>query len=253
VVVRPTRPGDSAMSNLALLCEFHQALASAESLSCILDNVIECLAKMVDVKHGFLGMVNGAQDAVVVEAVCGPGVEHLMGNACKPHQGVGWEVLRNGTVSVVTDIGGDPLLQGVGDELCAVGRVFVYAPLQWKTVPLGLLGVGYPYPGMEEMDLNLLSLIGSFISPALVLMRVRDDTSLDALLRSKLERAIERMDVHTESQGSLMADVVGLVERSLINAALEKVDYVQLTAARFLGINRNTLRKKMKELGVTIP
>lgn len=241
------------MSNLTLLCEFHQALASAENLNGILDNAMECLAKMVDVRHGFLSVVNGAQNALVVEAVYGPGLQSVMGNSCTLDQGIGWEVLRNGAVSLVTDLGQETLLHGIGDELCSPNCVFVYAPLQWKTVPLGLLGVGYPYPGVEEMDLSLLNLIRSFISPALVLMRVRDDLSLDALLRSKLERAIDRMDVHTESQGSLMQDVVGLVERSLINAALEKVNYVQLTAARFLGINRNTLRKKMKELGVTIP
>jgi len=241
------------MPNLTLLCEFHQALASAESMNGILDNAMECLAKMVDVRQGFLGVVNGAQNALVVEAVYGPGLQRLLGNSCSTDQGVGWEILRNGAISVVTDLGRETLLQGIGEELHVPDGVFVYAPLQWKTIPVGLLGVGYPYPGMEEMDLKLLTLICSFISPAMVLMRIRDDLSLDALLRSKLERAIDRMDVHTESQGSLMADVVGLVERSLINAALEKVNYVQLTAARFLGINRNTLRKKMKELGVTIP
>ncbi|OGP54844.1 MAG: hypothetical protein A2Y65_03390 [Deltaproteobacteria bacterium RBG_13_52_11] len=75
---------------------------------------------------------------------------------------------------------------------------------------------------------------------------------MNEILRRKLERAIERMDLHTESHGSLMTDVISLVERTLIIGALQKANYVQLTAARFLGINRNTLRTKIKELGIPL-
>ena len=95
--------------------------------------------------------------------------------------------------------------------------------------------------------------VAAFISPALVVMRWGEETSLDEILMSKLERAIERMDLQTESHGSLMADIISLVERTLILTALKKSNYVQLTAARFLGINRNTLRKKIKELRIFLP
>jgi DNA-binding NtrC family response regulator len=37
---------------------------------------------------------------------------------------------------------------------------------------------------------------------------------------------------------------------NLIRSALEKEDYVQVAAAQILGINRNTLTKKMKELKI---
>ena len=84
-------------------------------------------------------------------------------------------------------------------------------------------------------------------------MRWGEETSLDEILMSKLERAVERMDLHTESHGSLMADVISLVERTLILTALKKANNVQLAAARFLGINRNTLHKKIKELGISLP
>jgi DNA-binding protein Fis len=86
----------------------------------------------------------------------------------------------------------------------------------------------------------------------LVVARLGEETSLSEILRKKLERAIERMDLHTESHGSLMSDVVSLVERTLIVTALKKSDNVQLTAARFLGINRNTLHKKIKELKIPL-
>jgi DNA-binding NtrC family response regulator len=42
------------------------------------------------------------------------------------------------------------------------------------------------------------------------------------------------------------------VERTLILGALKKSNSVLLTAARFLGINRNTLHKKIKELKIPL-
>jgi len=45
-------------------------------------------------------------------------------------------------------------------------------------------------------------------------------------------------------------DIIGLVEKILIKSALRRVDHVQIAAAELLGINRNTLRKKMKELKI---
>lgn len=44
--------------------------------------------------------------------------------------------------------------------------------------------------------------------------------------------------------------VIRMVERSLIRGALERCGGCQLKAARMLGINRNTLRTKMLQLGV---
>ena len=57
-----------------------------------------------------------------------------------------------------------------------------------------------------------------------------------------------------ENTKRLRSDVyerlVGEVEKILITAALEKTGYVQIEAARFLGINRNTLAKKIRRHGL---
>jgi len=52
---------------------------------------------------------------------------------------------------------------------------------------------------------------------------------------------------------TLLDDVVATVEKILIRSALEKVNYVQVAAAQLLGINRNTLRKKIKDLKIKLP
>jgi two-component system nitrogen regulation response regulator GlnG len=51
----------------------------------------------------------------------------------------------------------------------------------------------------------------------------------------------------------LHAAVVAAVERPLIELVLEQTGGNQLRAADLLGINRNTLRKKLTALGIPIP
>lgn len=46
--------------------------------------------------------------------------------------------------------------------------------------------------------------------------------------------------------------VLPLVEKPLLEITLQATEGNQLKAAYVLGINRNTLRKKIKELGITI-
>ena len=51
-------------------------------------------------------------------------------------------------------------------------------------------------------------------------------------------------------EGEIYQLVIDQIERALINRALSKCDGVKTKAADFLGINRNTLNKKVKELGI---
>jgi len=74
---------------------------------------------------------------------------------------------------------------------------------------------------------------------------------LTEILEERISRMIAEMKVDPRSNGHLYDDVIKVVERTLLSAALEKTKYVQLQTARFLGINRNTLRRKMRELGIS--
>ncbi len=56
--------------------------------------------------------------------------------------------------------------------------------------------------------------------------------------------------IGAEKEGQLYEHVLSLVERPLLQAALERAGGNQLKAAQLLGINRNTLRKRMRQLGL---
>ena len=58
---------------------------------------------------------------------------------------------------------------------------------------------------------------------------------------------IEKLD-----KGDIYDRVLEQVERPLIRFVLEKTRGNQVRAADILGINRNTLRKKIGELGISI-
>ena len=74
------------------------------------------------------------------------------------------------------------------------------------------------------------------------------DSSLEAIVDVKLRSCfigIERLE-----KGNIHAMVLEQVERPLIRFILEKTRWNQVKAADILGINRNTLRKKIQELKI---
>ncbi len=63
-------------------------------------------------------------------------------------------------------------------------------------------------------------------------------------------REVVKSEVHTGNEDHIHESVIGKVERALIGMVLEEERGNQVRAARRLGINRNTLRKKMKDLQI---
>jgi len=71
--------------------------------------------------------------------------------------------------------------------------------------------------------------------------------SIETLTRRLADQAIQDYELR---EGEIYALVVDQIERALIDRALSKCGGVKTKAADFLGINRNTLNKKVKELGI---
>jgi two-component system nitrogen regulation response regulator GlnG len=77
-----------------------------------------------------------------------------------------------------------------------------------------------------------------------------EDLSLEDLLERKLTGTLNGVDTGLDFDCGLFHDIISIVERILIKMALKKTNNVQVAAAQFLGINRNTLRKKIKDLKI---
>jgi two-component system nitrogen regulation response regulator GlnG len=75
--------------------------------------------------------------------------------------------------------------------------------------------------------------------------------SFENFLEEKLADLVERMG--GLDQGDIYSMVIQRIEKPLISLVLKKTEGNQVRAANLLGINRNTLRKKIKELGIKGP
>jgi DNA-binding protein Fis len=65
------------------------------------------------------------------------------------------------------------------------------------------------------------------------------------MVRAKIRALLQRMEGYPLED--LYEEVIKRVERPLIELVLERTGYNQLKAAEILGLNRNTLRKKIAD------
>ncbi|MEW6067890.1 MAG: helix-turn-helix domain-containing protein [Nitrospirota bacterium] len=74
--------------------------------------------------------------------------------------------------------------------------------------------------------------------------------SIKDFLEEKLNRYLK--ELKKLENGHLYKTVLSEVEKSLIKIVLEETENNQLRTAKILGINRNTLRSKIKEYKIRI-
>lgn len=58
--------------------------------------------------------------------------------------------------------------------------------------------------------------------------------------------------LYREKRGELYKTVLTIIEKPLIEHTLERTEGNQLKAARILGINRNTIRSKIRKLDIDV-
>jgi two-component system nitrogen regulation response regulator GlnG len=86
------------------------------------------------------------------------------------------------------------------------------------------------------------------IGPVSAAAGVAADATLEEIIERKMAECVRGMRGHASA--NLHALMVGLVEKPLLRAVMRETKGNQVRAAQLLGINRNTLRKKLKEHGI---
>jgi len=86
------------------------------------------------------------------------------------------------------------------------------------------------------------------IGPVSAAASVAIDATLEEIIERKLLECVRGLREHASAK--LYDLMVGLVEKPLLRAVLRETGGNQVRAAQILGINRNTLRKKLTEHGI---
>ena len=84
------------------------------------------------------------------------------------------------------------------------------------------------------------------------IIKIAQNDSLKDLVSLK-DKIIELEDsLYNEKKGGLYKSILEVIEKPLIEHILERTEGNQLKAARILGLNRNTIRSKIKRLGINV-
>ncbi|RLA85340.1 MAG: hypothetical protein DRG31_03265 [Deltaproteobacteria bacterium] len=171
----------------------------------------------------------------------GEGFEGLRGFPWDPQEKVKVDLYRGKAVTLQS-LHFDPVFSKIRKD-----GLLTLAPLLTAGHLRGALGAFHSEPIWPSERLQeAMVWVGRVLAPALALCSFWEDLSIDEILERKIEQALGNLSI---KEGDLLKEITEIVERSLISCVMKKVGNVQSAAARLLGINRNTLRKKLKDYG----
>ena len=270
-------------SRLNSLYEISKLLGSSIDLHENFPRVFAILAQQMGMKRGGLLLRGDESSGWEMKGCHGLSAEELKRRKEYFGSGIIQKILEKGQMAAVVD-SGETCWFYDGKSKAGFKRAqttFLCAPVKMQGAITGIVGVDHFYeePAAITEDFNLLGEICSLISGAMLMRKdvasdnralleenwsfrkelenlgrsvpkARRKISLTEILEERLARMIAEMKVDPRSNSQLYDEVLKVVERTLLKSALEKTKHVQLKTARFLGINRNTLRRKMKEFGI---
>ncbi len=95
----------------------------------------------------------------------------------------------------------------------------------------------------------LPEVVAPFLQDSLLHVNM-DEIALEEIIRKKLASFLSKWDGYEADD--LHGAIIRRVEKPLIELVLEKTQGNQIRAAKMLGINRNTLHKKIKDLKIVV-
>ena len=231
--------------------------------------VIAILSEYFSIKYSALFLQDPQKEFLRVEALYGIEKEtHPF--TCSSQKGTIGKVLESRQPMVIQNLSQEPLYEEMLKSQKRIEKIqppLLCVPLVTDDESMGVINVNSLYGPRHEFveDFQFLSILSAVLSPAIKNYHQKtagphaSDSKpkagshrLDEILEEKLVEVLNKIDpyVETKTKLGIFDDIIRVVEKILIKSALERVDHVQITAAQLLGINRNTLRKKIKELKI---
>jgi Fis family transcriptional regulator len=231
--------------------------------------VMAILSEYFTVGYSALILHDSKKDSLHVEAIYGIGREAHPYNY-SGQKGLIAKVLESRQPMVIQNLSQEPLYDEVirgGKRIEKIRPPLVCFPLVVDDEPIGVININSLYGTRNEFieDFQFLSILSAILSPVIRNYHIKKNeplqgsskgktkiSFLDEILEQKLSEVLNKIDPDVESKTrmGIFDDIIALVEKILIKSALERMGHVQTSAAQFLGINRNTLRKKMKDLKI---
>ena len=231
--------------------------------------VMIILSEHFPIEYSALVLHDLQKDSLRVEGLYGVDREnHPTG--CKGQRGTIGKVLESKRPMTILNLQEEPLYEEIVKEKKSGQKIappLICVPLLAEDETIGVMNINSLYGPRNELneDYQFLSILSSVLSPVIRKYQRKKlhnqeksenpktkSLMLEDLLRVRLVEVLNRVDPYVEAKGrmSLLDDVVSTVEKIMIKLALERMGNVQVAAAELLGINRNTLRKKMKDLKI---
>jgi transcriptional regulator with GAF, ATPase, and Fis domain len=231
--------------------------------------VMAILSEYFSIKYSALFLQDPQKDSLHVEALYGIEKEiHPL--TCPSQKGTIGKVLESRQPMTIQNLSQEPLYEEMMKSQKRIDKIqppLLCIPLITDDEPMGVINVNSLYGPRHEFveDFQFLSILSAILSPVIKNYQLKKGELLskdskpktkshllDEILEQKLAEVLNKIDPYVEikTKMGIFDDIIRVVEKILIKSALERVDHVQIAAAQLLGINRNTLRKKMKELKI---
>jgi transcriptional regulator with GAF, ATPase, and Fis domain len=231
--------------------------------------VMGILSEYFSIGYSALVLSDFSRDSFYVGALFGIGKD-THPHHCSSRKGTISKVLQSRQPTVIHNLIQEPLYGEMMKGTQWTDKILpplLCIPLIADDEPMGVININPLYGSRNDFneDFQFLSTLAAILSPVIKKFHLTKSESLlkpfklktktsplDEILEEKLSEVLNKLDPYVESKTRLgiFDDIIAVVEKILITSALKRVDHVQVAAAKFLGINRNTLRKKIKELNI---
>ncbi|MFH2011845.1 MAG: helix-turn-helix domain-containing protein [Pseudomonadota bacterium] len=268
------------------LLEINKVLGSSMDLKRSVSNVMEILAIRLTMSHGSLVLLDSETNELIMEVVYGSNNRGLEKNNIHKQvieSGLSAAVPSFGDTPLFFDSLSMP-------DIKKRDISYLCVPMKVEDIAVGAFIVDRLFDDSiaYSEDLVLLNCITSLISQTIKIYHtvekekeelIKENNSLrneleklkennnknkydlttnlqkqhciEGVLEKKLDEIITVMDIEIDGKRRLYSDIISKVEKILIKLALNRTNNIKYEAARFLGINRNTLHKKMNDLKIS--